>query len=275
MDNYAFLASVYKNTKVDEMKLCVDCMVNQTVPPSQIVIVEDGPIPSELDLYLSRLESESPNLYKLVVLEDNVGLGVALREGMKVCDYELIARIDTDDVCVKCRCEKQLKVFEEHPEFSVVGSNMSEFIDDTDNVVAIREVPEHHEDICKYLKKRCPFNHITVMLKKSAVMRAGGYEHWLYDEDSFLWIRMYLSGAVFYNIQEVLASARVGKDMYKRRGGLTYYKSERDLFKYMYDNKIINFFELQKEKAIRFILYVLMPNGIRGFLFRKLARKTK
>lgn len=273
MSEYCFLTSVYKNTKTDEMKLTVESMENQTVKPSQIVIVIDGQIPEDLKNYIDDLAGKNPSLYTVVPIENNVGLGNALRTGTDYCRYELIARIDTDDISRLDRCEIQLGFLDKNPEYSVVGSNMAEFIDNPDNIISIRNVPEKHEDICEYLKKRCPMNHITVMFKKSEVEKAGGYKDWFFDEDSYLWVRMFLAGCKFYNIQDVLSFARVGKDMYRRRGGYKYYKSERDLFKFMKKNKIITGFQYFKAKTVRFILYVLMPNGMRQWAFKKFARK--
>ena len=152
---------------------------------------------------------------------------------------------------------------------------MSEFIGDTSNVVGVRKVPLEHDDICKYMKKRCPLNHITVIIRKQALEKAGGYQHWHFNEDSYLWARMYLAGAKFANIADIVSYARVGKEMYQRRGGYSYYKSERDLFKFMYKNKMINWFEYQQAKIIRFVVQVLMPNSVRGWFFKTFARSKK
>ena len=272
MTNYSFLASVYKNTKIDEMKISVASMVGQTLPPEQIVIVEDGPIPQELEEYISQLVSDNQELYTIVPLDENVGLGRALHEGMKHCRNELVARMDTDDYSALDRCAKQVAFMDEHPEYGVVGSNMSEFIGSVDNIVAHRNVPETHEEICEFLKSRCPFNHISVMLRKSEVEKADGYQHWHFNEDYYLWARMYLAGCKFYNIQEDLVFARVGENMYRRRGGYKYYKSERDLFKFMKQNKIIGWVAYQKAKFVRFVVQVLMPNSVRQWFFKKFAR---
>ncbi len=273
MSEYCFLTSVYKNTKTDEMKLTVESMENQTVKPSQIVIVIDGQIPEDLKNYIDDLAGKNPSLYTVVPIENNVGLGNALRTGTDYCRYELIARMDTDDICIAERCEKQLKCFEEDEELSIVGSDIAEFIGDISNVVSERKLPAEHKDICDYLKKRCPFNHMTVMMKKSELIKAGGYLPWHYDEDSYLWVRMYLAGCKFKNIPENLVFARIDKNTFRRRGGYKYYKSERDLFKFMKKNKIITGFQYFKAKTVRFILYVLMPNGMRQWAFKKFARK--
>ena len=266
------LMSVYKNDIAQNVKTAVESIINQTFRPSQVVIVVDGPVPDETTKTLEELK-ELYSEVEIYPLEQNVGLGNALKEGMTHCGNEIVARMDSDDIAVEDRFEKQIKKFEEDSELSIVGSNIAEFIGDKDNVVSIRSVPEKHEDICKYLKKRCPFNHMTVMFKKSEVEKAGGYLHWFYNEDSYLWARMYLAGCKFANIPENLVYARINEATFQRRGGYKYYKSERDLFKFMYKNKIIGWGEYQKAKAIRFVIQVLMPNSVRKYVFLKMMRK--
>lgn len=265
------LMSVYKNDIAQNVKTAVESIINQTFRPSQVVIVVDGPVPDETTKTLEELK-ELYSEVEIHPLEQNVGLGNALKEGMTHCGNEIVARMDSDDIAVEDRFEKQIKKFEEDSELSIVGSNIAEFIGDKDNVVSIRSVPEKHEDICKYLKKRCPFNHMTVMFKKSEVEKAGGYLHWFYNEDSYLWARMYLAGCKFANIPENLVYARINEATFQRRGGYKYYKSERDLFKFMYKNKIIGWGEYQKAKTIRFVVQVLMTNKTRQWFFKKFAR---
>lgn len=265
------LMSVYKNDIAQNVRTAVESIINQTYRPSQVVIVVDGPVPDETTKTLEELK-ELYSEVEIYPLEQNVGLGNALKEGMTHCVNEIVARMDSDDIAVEDRFEKQIKKFEEDSELSIVGSNIAEFIGDKDNVVSIRSVPEKHEDICKYLKKRCPFNHMTVMFKKSEVEKAGGYLHWFYNEDSYLWARMYLAGCKFANIPENLVYARINEATFQRRGGYKYYKSERDLFKFMYKNKIIGWGEYQKAKAIRFVVQVLMTNKTRQWFFKKFAR---
>ena len=269
-EQFSVLMSVYKNTKTDEFIESFESLLSQTVQASEYVVVKDGPISEELASAISDLTSRA-NIV-VVPLETNVGLGLALRAGMEKCSFELVARMDTDDIAVPTRFEKQLACFDAHPELSIVGGNIAEFEESIDNITSHRIVPETHEEICEFMKSRCPFNHPTVMFKKSEVEKAGGYMDWHYNEDSYLWVRMYLAGCKFYNIQEIFLYSRIDKDTFKRRGGKKYYKSERDLFKFMKDNKIITGGAYFKAKSIRFIVYVLMPNRMREWAFKKFAR---
>lgn len=269
--DFSVLMSVYKNTKVSELDECLQSLYNQTVKASEIVIVIDGQIDADLQQYLDECALRGD--VKLCPIAQNVGLGKALSFGLDNCSNEIVARMDTDDVCLLDRFEKQLRFLAENDDVSIVGCNIDEFIDVTDNVVSTRRVPQSHDDICAYLKKRCPFNHMTVVFKKSEVEKAGGYLPWHYDEDSYLWVRMYLAGCKFANIDESLVYTRINYDTFKRRGGYAYYKSERDLFKYMRKNKVIGWFTYITQVVIRLILYVLMPNKLRAWAFKKFARK--
>lgn len=266
------LMSLYVKEKASNFKECMESILAQTYPADEIVVVKDGPLNDELEQTLACYVKKYPDLMRVVASEENLGLGRALSLGTSECSNEIIARMDTDDICVPDRFEKQIKCFEEDKDLSIVGSDISEFTGDISNVVSRRTVPQEHKEICEYLKSRCPFNHMTVMFKKSEVEKAGGYLHWHYNEDSYLWVRMYLAGCKFRNIGESLVYARINTDTFKRRGGYKYYKSERDLFRFMKDNKVITFGQYLKAKFIRFVVQVLMPNGVRQWFFKKFAR---
>ena len=271
MNDFSVLMSIYKNTKLSELRQCMESIFNQNAKSNDIVIVFDGPVAEDVDAYLTELAITHSEL-NLVKCANNRGLGPALATGMEHCKNELVARMDTDDICVDGRFKAQLEAYEDHPECSVIGGNMTEFIGSPDNIFDTRNVPESHDEICEFMKKRCPFNHMTVMMKKTDVINAGGYQDWYFNEDYFLWIRMYLCGCKFYNLQQVLAFVRVDGAM-QRRGGKKYYESERALFKFMLDNKVITKKEYRKAKRIRFIAYRLLPNRIRQWAYRKFARQ--
>ena len=272
LPQYSVLMSVYFKEKPEHLAKSLDSMFNQSVAPNEIVLVEDGPLTEELyevlDVYLQKY----PDIFKRVVNEANLGLGKALNRGIEVCKNEFVARMDTDDISEIDRCEKQLKLFIDNPDFDVVGTNIAEFTENPENICSIREVPATHKEICTFMKKRCPFNHMTVMFKKSSVISSGSYLDWHYNEDYYLWIRMFLNGCHFANIAQNLVRVRVGNEMFARRGGYKYYKSEKNLFKYMYKHKVILWFAFQKAKLIRFVVQVLMTNGTRQWFFKKFVR---
>ena len=245
-------------------------VLNQTVKPTEIVLVVDGPIPTEIEVVIEKYLSMT-NL-KVVRFEQNQGHGNARRAGFENCSYDLIALMDADDVSVPDRFEKQLKIFTDQ-DVDVVGGDISEFIGDEENIVAYRTVPTTDVDIKEFLKKRCPFNQQTVMFKKQAVETVGGYVDWYCEEDYYLWIRLAQKGYKMMNTGTILANVRVGKEMYSRRGGIKYFRSEKKLQKYMLKNKIIGFGTYFVNVTKRFIVQVLLPNKLRGWVFKKFARK--
>ena len=182
--------------------------------------------------------------------------------------------MDADDISFPDRFEKQIAMFEKDEKLAIVGGNITEFIDGPDNVVAKRIVPSADNEIKAYLKKRCPMNQMTVMFKKDCVQSVGGYIDWYCDEDYYLWIRMSLANMKLANLPDILVNVRVGADMYQRRGGVRYFKSEAKLQKLMLDEKIIGVGTYLINVLKRFIVQVLLPNKIRGWVFKKFARKT-
>lgn len=263
--------SVYKNDNPLHFTQAVLSVINQTIAPSEIIIVIDGPVGEELQAAIDQIAKDY-SIIKLVSLSTNMGLGLALQEGSKHCSYDLIARMDSDDISLPDRFEKQLKIFQENQELDVVGSNMSEFIDEPSNIVSIRSLPQFHDDICKFLKKRSPLNHVTVMMKKSSLIKAGGYLDWKNMEDYYLWIRMFLSGAKFYNIQENLVNVRIDDNLFKRRAGLRYFKNLAKLQKFMLKNKIISYPRYVINVFIRFG-QILAPNWLRKLVYKNVVRE--
>ena len=272
--NYSVLMSVYKNEKVPFFVQAMDSILNQTLRPEQIVLVRDGLVYEELQEAIDRYVNAYPEIFTYLPLEQNGGLGNALRYGLPYCRNELVGRMDTDDISMPDRFEQQLAFMAEHPDVDIVGGNISEFSGDPENVTAYRIVPETHEDISQYLKSRAPFNHVTVMFKKSAVEKAGSYEDFYRYEDWYLWIKMYLSGARFANINAIFVNVRVF-DMVNRRGGMKYYRGCVQVLKYMKKNRMIGFVKYAKTCIIRFCGYVLLPNKLREWAYKKFLRNDR
>lgn len=273
MDNLKFSVSicVYGKDNSEHFKVAVDSIIYQTAKPDEVVLVVDGPVPEALNSVIN--EFEKIDYFNVIRLEKNQGHGNARRIGLEACTNELVALMDADDISLPNRFEKQLKMFSENPNLSVVGANITEFIDHPNNIVSARKVPENDNDIKKYIKKRCPFNQVTVMLRKSKVKEAGGYIDWYCNEDYYLWLRLHLMKANFKNINDFLVNVRVGDEMYRRRGGWKLFKSEAKLQKFMLNNKIISFFKFLYNVCIRFVIQVLLPNRLRGWVFKKMARE--
>lgn len=270
---FSVLMSVYRNDKADDVYTAVESVsVKQTIQPDEIYVYVDGSVPEELAQTLKKLKDKVPYV-KIHWETENKGLGKALQYGINHVKHELIARMDSDDIASPCRFEKQLALFDNDPELGMVGSCISEFIDEPMNIVSHRIVPTSNEDIRNFMKKRCPFNHMTVMYKKSEVLKAGNYQDWYWNEDYYLWIRMMVAGCKFANLEENLVNVRVGKNMYARRGSLKYFKSEEGIQRFMYKNHIIGQPQYCFNVFIRFVVQVCMTNWMRGWVFQKFARK--
>ena len=116
-------------------------------------------------------------------------------------------------------------------------------------------------------------NQVTVMFRKKEVQSVGGYIDWYCEEDYYLWIRMALADMKFYNLPDVLVNVRVGNEMYQRRGGIKYFKSEAQIQKLMLSKGLISVPRYLINVGQRFVLQVLMPNKLRGFIFKMFARE--
>lgn len=271
---FSIITSVYKNDKPEFVRIALDSMlVNQTIKPSEIVLVRDGQVPEELESVLEQYESLYPQVFNIIRLNQNGGLGRALKLGVEKAKYDIIARMDSDDICLPNRFELQLRYLEQNQEIDLVGGQMTEFIGSSANIVGRREVPLDNSSIYDFMKNRCALNHVTVMFRKEAVLKAGNYQDWFWNEDYYLWIRMMINHCKFANVPEVLVNVRSGTDQYARRGGRKYYESEKGIKKLQYDKKMISKSEYHFFVAQRYIIQVLMPNWLRGWVFRTLARK--
>lgn len=273
VEKYSVLISVYKNDKASFLALAIDSMRNQTCPPDEIVLVKDGPLTTELDTLVSNYQNRYPELFTVIENKKNMGLGLALNRGLCACRNELVARMDADDIAAKDRCEKQLAYFQTHPDTAVLGGQIEEFIGTPGNVVDRRLVPCENQEIYAYLKKRCPFNHMTVMLKKSEVLSAGNYLDCFWDEDYYLWIRMAIQACSFANLPDALVHVRTSEDTFARRGGRHYLKSELFLQRLMLKNRLITPLRYLLNVMIRVTVQRLMPNRVRRWVYLKFARQ--
>ena len=269
--NFSVLLSIYYKEQTSYLKQSLDSILTQTKPPSEIILVKDGSLTEELNTYIEKCTKSNPTL-KIVSLPTNLGLGKALNEGLKHCTYDIVARMDTDDIAKSDRFEKQIKIFEEHPKIDIVGTWIDEFEGDLQNIISTRKLPETHKEIYHYAQKRNPINHPTVMFRKQAVIDAGGYQHFPLFEDYYLWVRMLLNGAKFYNIQESLLYFRFSPDMFKRRGGFKYACTEAKFQWHIHQLGFINLPKTILNICIRFGTRII-PNGFRSWIYKNILRK--
>lgn len=270
---FSVAISVYKNDNPEyfDRALC-SITDEQTLKPNEIVLVVDGPVPTEIEEVIEKYQNKYP-IFKIIRFEENQGLGNALRSAVENASYSLIARMDSDDISLPTRFEKQIEFFQNNPDTDIVGGDITEFIEEEANIVAKRSVPCEDIEIKEYMKTRCPLNHVTVVYKRDGVLNCGNYLDLFWNEDYYLWIRMAESGCIMANTGEVAVNVRTGQDMYKRRGGMKYFKSEYFLQKYMLERKMIGKTTFMVNVLKRFIIQVLCPPSVRGFIYRKFARK--
>ena len=269
---FSVCMSVYHGDNATFFKQSIDSLLSQIRKPNEIVLVVDGPVGDDINKVISDFE-KSCDYFRVIRLEKNSGHAIARQTGLDAAKYEYIAIMDSDDIAVADRFEKQMSYIEAHPEVDALGGQIDEFIGDPSNVVGSRIVPLTDSEIKTYLKSRCPMNLVTVMLKKEAVQKAGGYIDWYCEEDYYLWVRMTEQGMKFANLPDNLVNVRVGEEMYQRRGGMRYFKSEAKLQRYMLSHGIISFPKYCYNVAIRFAVQVAMPNWLRGWVFQAFARK--
>lgn len=271
---YSVLMSVYCKENPKWLDLSIKSMMEQTIKPSEFVLVEDGKLTEELYTVVEKYKNEYKNIFNIVKIPENGGLGPALKRGVEECNYEFIARMDSDDYSMPTRIEKQFLQFDKDEELGLVGTNVKEFIDTIDNVICSVVLPEKHKDILKFSKRRCPFRHPSLLYKKSEVMKAGNYREFYLCEDYDLYVRMLRNGCKCYNIQETLVYMRIGEDFYKRRGGWKYMKS---ILKFKNEQLKVGYFTFSDyiKSTIPHIIVCLMPNFMRNWIYRNLLRKKK
>lgn len=266
---FSVLMSIYSKENPDYLELALNSIFNQTLRATEVILVEDGTLPEELETMIVKYEKKY-NEFKVIRFKENRGLGNALNDGLKECKYNYIFRMDTDDICDKKRFEKQISYMNKHPEIDVLGSNIIEFKNSLEEETRIKKMPTGNE-IKEYIKKRNPLNHMTVCFKKNSVLDCGGYMPMLYLEDYYLWIRMYINGKKIENLDEPLVYARIGNGFEKRRGNKKQIIGWRNLQDYMLKNNLINKSRYYKN-IFNMYLMIYCPNFIRKITYKLFLR---
>lgn len=275
MDNelkFSVLIPIYYKENPEYFNTALESIVNQTLMPNEIVIVKDGVLTEALEDVIAKYLSKYPELFNIVALEDNVGQGKARNAGLQASKYNYVALMDSDDIADLTRFEKQIGYLEKHPEIDCIGSNITEFEGEQENIISKKVVPLTHEEIFKFGKWRSPMNNMTIIYKKDKVLAVGGYNSFNFGEDYLLFTKMLMNGCKFHNFEECLVNARAGSRMLAKRVGWNKIKQEFLLFYEFKKMGYINNYQFVRNVTLKFLLRVI-PNWLRSWIYRRFLRK--
>ncbi|HVZ82157.1 MAG TPA: glycosyltransferase [Terracidiphilus sp.] len=259
------LMSVYAKETPGFLRESLKSLAIQTRPADEVVLVEDGLLSDVLYAVLAEFREVLPIVP--LRLSANVGLGEALRQGLDICRGEFVARMDTDDVSLSRRLEKQLAFLEANPEVDVTGTAIAEFDNDSNKPYAVRRLPSSNAELARFARWRNPLNHMSVMFRRSAVLSAGNYRPWIGFEDYHLWTRMLMAGSALHNLDEVLVHVRCGNGMQTRRGGVRYVWHEARMQLELHRLGFLNLFECLRNIGLRTPVR-LLPAPLRALLYQ-------
>ena len=268
--------SIYHKEKPKYFDKCMQSIWDeQSIKADEIILVQDGKLTDKLYKAIEMWKERLGKVFKVISLEKNVGLGNALNEGLKHCSHEWVARMDTDDIALPNRFEEQCKFLDEDSDMALVGTWIDEYDMELKERISRRTPPQRYEDIVKFSKIANPFNHMSVMFKKSSVLKAGGYVDMQGREDYYLWIRMLQQGANMANLPMVLMKVRAGHEMIKRRHGYRYFAQECAFASKAYKIGYFDTFDFLRAIVIRALPRLLPKYILEKFylLARKLTNK--
>ncbi|HEX6171999.1 MAG TPA: glycosyltransferase [Chitinophagaceae bacterium] len=271
---FSVLIPVYIKESPSSLESALQSILEeQTVVPDEVVIVEDGPITPELERVLEEFQARFGSRIKRYKLDQNQGMGIAMNYGLINSSFDWIARMDSDDIAVRDRFERQVKFLQNNPTIDVLGSSIEEFNIQPGDMRRFRTLPQENDQIVRMMKFRNPINHMTVFFRKDMALRAGGYWSHRYNEDYNLWYEMQKIGAKFHNLTENLVHARVGNNMVRRRSGYSYFLFERILLKKFFSDRFITPFEYAFLLLVKFSLRIL-PTRLLEMFYKSFLRKS-
>lgn len=270
---FSALSSIYHKENPVHFDACMQSIWDkQTLKPTEIILVEDGPLTSDLDRIIAMWKAKLGDVLHIIKLPENVGTGKAKNIGLQACNYEVVCIVDTDDIYVSDRFEKQVNFLEQHQDVVIVGGQILEFAEDISNPSGKREVPLSNDDLINYAQRQSPFNNMTIAYRKSKILDAGGYQHHLWMEDYNLFLRIIAKGYQISNLPDVLVYARIDNGMHGRRKGFKYIKSEKQLRDLKKQLKIQSPFYANIYFIVR-SAFRLMPANLLGKLYNTFLRK--
>lgn len=270
---FSVLIPVYYKDNHEYFSIALDSILKQSLLPNEILIIEDGKIGYELEKIIVSAEKNYSDIVRVIRLDKNIGIGHVRALGMIECKYEYVAFMDSDDISAQNRFEKQIDYIRKHPETDVLGSYITEFDGQPENVYSRRILPLTNKEIYDFGKFRMPVNNVTLILKRQSVLDAGNYQEFNAFEDYELYTRMLKTGYHFANIPEFLVNVRAGQDMMNRRYGIKYFiKCELPCMNAMKRTKYINLAEYLRNVILKFLLRII-PNWLRNWIYKKFLRK--
>ena len=271
MPSLAALITVYHRIVPEELSAALESLAAQTRPADEIVIVEDGPVGPQLRAVIDGFVEKHEEA-RTVVLARNQGAGPASAAGMATIDAELVGRLDADDIAAPERFARQLAWFEAHPDTDVLGTAVAEFHVDPSEIIAVRSLPETHEEITAYAKINSPVNNPSVMVRREAVERAGGYRDVHHMEDYDLYARLLSTGARFHNLPEPLTYFRTSPAQFERRTGRGMFAAERQMQRNLVAYGLVSRPRSWVNLVIR-TAYRLLPTGLLTAAYARLFHR--
>lgn len=270
---FSVLCSIYHKENPSHFHECMQSIWdNQTLKPTEIVLIEDGPLTPQLDQVIQQWQVKLGDVLRVTKLAQNVGTGKAKNIGLQQCSYEIVCIVDTDDISVSNRFERQVEFLNTKTDVVIVGGQIIEFTEDTDNPSGMRKVPLQHDVLYHFAQRQSPFNNMTIAYRRSKILEVGGYYHHLWMEDYNLFLRVIAHGCKIENLEEVLVYARIDNGMHARRKGIEYIKSEKQLLDLKKQLKL----QSPVHANILFLIrsaFRLLPSGILGMVYNNFLRK--
>ncbi|MHB8398576.1 MAG: glycosyltransferase [Candidatus Limnocylindrales bacterium] len=262
------LISTYAGERADRLNAALLSIATQTLPPRQLVIVCDGPIGPDQERTIEEVAARHGEIdWRVVRLSTNVGLGPALNAGLAECREPYVARMDSDDVSVPDRLAAQWTFLRSHPEVDLLAGWQAEFYDDPERVLRIKTTPEGHDAIVRSLIWRCVISHPTIMFRREAVSKLGGYRPIRFLEDYDLYMRLIAGGGHIHALQRPLVKVRTSPSQYRRRGGVAHLKSELRFRRDCYQRGNLTFIEFAASLGA-YSVFRMMPASLRLASYR-------
>ncbi len=266
------MMTVYDKELPANLNESMESMLMQSYPPKEFVLVCDGKLTCELNIIAKSFQSEFKDIFKIVRIDENIGVGPANNEGIASCSYDYIVKMDSDDISLPERCAKQMMLFAVHPELDIVGTYAEEFDSESGETIGIRKTPIKQEDILKYAKRRTPFNRQTIAFRKSFAQKIGGYSDLKLCEDYEFMVRMLQNGAQGQNIPEPLVRYRVSQADLCRRKNWEMTKGFIKVRKIIYDSGFSSLKDFLLPVTAQLGLFIL-PSSVTKKFYKYLRNK--